>query len=616
MATADQHQVVVPDQAPAKKPDDEIIVEALESYRLEADNVRKGGMNPRDDKWRENLDLYWNRYDFSDKADWQAKETMPEVPAFVDRFAAALKEALVATPDGFYTVEDPGDEEGDLTGPIKAMTDVWLTSVGRNQVGTPLDFSSVFEEQMKMGAIMACSSVVTWKEDVKGGRVAIESVDPRFVWLDHTYRNLYRVRRNVLDLHDLKGMATMKDGAGKPIFKLPEFERLISGIPEMDEAERQRITGVGNGIANTPSARCPVVLDEYIATVLNAEGDVIADRALMVVANQKYLVRGPEPIPFWHQKDWLVYAPLVTVPLSVYGRSYMEDFGSVAGTFTDLTNLIIDAVHMSAMRAYAIVPGMLLNPEQAAEGISPNKLFLLEDGVSAKDFMQALDLGSLPADVIRVWDSMKQELREAAGVNEIGMGQLAPNSRTSATEITTTQASSSAIIRSIAQTVESRYLNPTLDLVWKTGLQHVAKDNPTVMNAVDPGLASALLQRRKELIKRPIGFQARGISTLIQKGQMLKSILQIMSIVGANPLLTQEFLQQADMGKLVKLLFELSNVPMAKLQLSERERMIKSIQQPLMQAQQAAMGQPPSGGRAAPEMGSLAKSMGVARDMQ
>lgn len=271
---------------------------------------------------------------------------------------------------------------------------------------------------------------------------------------------------------------------------------------------------------------------------------------------------------------------------------------------------------MSSMKAYAIVPGMLLQPEQAAEGITPNKLFLLDDGVSAKDFMQAMDLGTLPPDVFRVWESMKQELREAAGVNEIGMGQLAPNSRTSATEITTTQASSSAIIRSIAQTVETRYLDPTLDLVWKTGLQHVASDNPSVLQAAGPEMAKALLARRKELIKRPIGFQARGISTLIQKGQMLKSILQVMSIIGANPLLTQEFLRQADMGKLIQLLFELSNVPMSKLQLSEREKMIREVTQPLMQAQMQADSTGGKEGRMAPEMGSVAKSMGVARDMQ
>jgi hypothetical protein len=133
------------------------IVNALESYRQEGVANRSVGLNPRDEKWRENLNLYWNRYDTSQKASWQAKETMPEVPAYVDRFAAAMKEALVATPNSFYTVEDPHDQEREVTGAIKRMTDVWLGSVGRNQVGTVLGFPAVFEEQMKMGALMARS---------------------------------------------------------------------------------------------------------------------------------------------------------------------------------------------------------------------------------------------------------------------------------------------------------------------------------------------------------------------------------------------------------------------------------------------------------------------------
>src|SRR5258705_7115265 len=76
------------------------IVQTLQDYFREADEARKSGMNPRDAKWSQNLDLYWNRYDYSAKQQWQAKEAMPEVPNFVDRFAAALKEALISTPDG------------------------------------------------------------------------------------------------------------------------------------------------------------------------------------------------------------------------------------------------------------------------------------------------------------------------------------------------------------------------------------------------------------------------------------------------------------------------------------------------------------------------------------
>jgi hypothetical protein len=37
------------------------IVPILEGYLQEAQDARRGGLNPRDDKWEENLHLYWNR---------------------------------------------------------------------------------------------------------------------------------------------------------------------------------------------------------------------------------------------------------------------------------------------------------------------------------------------------------------------------------------------------------------------------------------------------------------------------------------------------------------------------------------------------------------------------
>lgn len=594
------------------------IVNILEGYRLESEEARKTGLNPRDDKWRENLDLYWNRYDFSQKASWQAKEVMPEVPSFVDRLAAALKEALVQSPDGFYTVVDPADAENDLGDSLKKMLDMWLLTTGRNHSGTCLPFPAVFEEQVKMGALMACCSATTWKNDVEYGRVAIEAVDPRSFWLDHTYRDLYRRRRIEVDRHELSSMVGLKDSNQQPIFDTSQMAALISSMgQDQAQIEHGQLSGTGQ---NTPSTRQPVILDEYIATVVDYDGTVLAKDKLMVVANNRYLIRGPEANPYWHAHDWITYAPLVTVPLSPYGRSYMEDFGSLARTFNELTNMLLDAVHVSALKAFVMVPGALIDPTQATTGITPNKLFLLEEGLGdVKQFAAALDLGTLPPDALKMWQEMKQELREAAGINEIGIGQFAPKSRTSATEISSTSESSSAIVRGLAQTIEVRYLDPTLDLVWKTGLQHMKPDDKRMVAAIGKDTYSAIYSQRKELVTRPMTFQARGISTLIQRTQMLKNLLTVLQVVFSNPLMAQAFMQEADMKKLVDLIFRLSNIDVKKVTMSERDRMIQQITQPMQQA--AAAGATGTTGTPAPgatggEGKAVAQAMGVSGGQQ
>jgi hypothetical protein len=403
-------------------------------------------------------------------------------------------------------------------------------------------------------------------------------------------------------------MARMTDNRQQPLFDIVKINELMNGIILEDLAKRESLAGTGQQITST---RQPITLDEYIATVVSADGRVLADQQMIVVANNKYIIRGPEDNPYWHGRDWMTYAPLVTAPLSVYGRSYMEDFGSVAKTFTELTNLILDAVHATSMNAHVMVPSMLLNPEQANTGVHPGKVFMLDDGYDAKTFAAKLDMGTLDQGGVQVWQAMKTELSQASGINEIGMGQFAPNSRTSATEVNSTMSNSSALVRSVAQTAESRIVNPQLDLVWKTGLQHVSKADKRFAQAAGPDLWGAMMARRREFISSPITFQANGISAVIQKGQMLQSVLQLLQVIAQNENLTAAFMQAIDVNKLLKLLFKLSNVDITKMQASQREQLIQDAVNPLNQAQQQAPAPAPTAGASA--MGPVAQMMGVAR---
>ena len=593
--------------ATMQSPEDLEMVMALQGYWNESDNNRKSGLNPREDKWRSNLNLYWNRYDFSKKAQWQSRETMPEVPAFVDRFAAAMKETLISLPEGFYNVVDPADEEGDLAEAVQEITDVLLTRVGRSQTGQIMPFSAVFEEQCKLGCLMAMSSVVTWKKDVPDGRVAIDTVDPRFVWLDHTGRNMYRVRRIEVDRHELQEMVKQKDKRGNAIWKLGNMESLINSLTLYDMVYKAEMAGHG---VFTSSPRAPITLDEYIATVVSNTGEVIAERSLCVVANQKFLLRGPEKNPFWHGSDWLTYTPLLPTPLSVYGRTYMEDFASIATTFTELTNLLLDAAFASSLKAWAVVPGLLMNPEQLASGITPNKMFMLEEGVDPKMFAQSMDLGTLSPEGVQMWQLLKNELTEASGTNEIGLGQFAPKSRTSATEVNATQQSSGAIVRSVASTVETRWLDPTLDLVWKTGLQHLKPNNKALQAAVGQDMWKAIYQNRKELVERPFTFQARGISNAIYRAQQLKSLLSMLQIVGSNPNLAQAFFQEVPMQNLLDKMMELSGIDFTKLKATQRQSAIQGITQPLQQMQNNGQQGRGTSSQAQQALGGMGKMMG------
>lgn len=291
----------------------------------------------------------------------------------------------------------------------------------------------------------------------------------------------------------------------------------------------------------------------------------------------------------------------------------MEDFGSVARTFNELTNMILDAVHVSSLNMYAVVPGLMLNPAQIAEGAAPGKLFQLEEGVDPRQFFHKLEMGSLSADSVTVWDKLKSSLTEAAGINEIGLGQFAPNSRTSATEVSMTQQSSSAIIRSVAQTVETRMLDQMLDLTWKTGVQHMSKNDDMLKRAAGEAMFDAMIARRKEFASRSWTFQARGISSLISRSQKAKALLQVVGIIGQNETLMKAFLQKIDPVKLVDQILALNGVDITTLQTSERDRLMQSVVGPMQDAGAEGGRVTPQGGGSNLEsnMGSLARTLGI-----
>jgi hypothetical protein len=577
----------LPDRLPfvEGKPDTQAVLNVLTTYLDEAKNAREGGPNPRDEVWRRNWDIYWGRHDFSAKAAWQSQIVMPEAPNFVDRWAAALREALVSS-GRFYDVTDPGDQNRDLVPHVVKFMDFLLGRCGRTAQGHVLDFSAVFEEQMKLGAVMMCGAAVTWKPGPDGGFVACETVDPREVYLDHTGRGQYRVRRTEVEKHELLKLAEILDEEGDPVYDIEEIKALASA--EVEKEGLRRATGHDQ----STGSRDTVTLDEYLASIVLTDGTVVAENALIVVANGRFIIRGPEANPFWHERDWVVMAPLVTVPLSVYGRSYMEDWSSVAEAFVEMTNLILDATFAESIRAFVMQPDMLEDPTQAQQGIHPGVTFLLAEGQPVADFMKQLEVGTLGAGPVRVWEALKAEMREGAKLNEISLGQLAPTERT-ATEISQTQQSSSSIIRSIARTIESRFLEPVLTLMWKTGLQHTDFNDPLVQRTLGPDTAAMLGARREEFAQRQtMQFRVRGISALVDRQAKLRNLLSMLQVVGSNEILLQQFLTEFSPAKVFGELVTLFGVDPTTLRPTEQERQLQALAQPA--AAPTAGGSPPA----------------------
>ena len=283
----------------------------------------------------------------------------------------------------------------------------------------------------------------------------------------------------------------------------------------------------------------------------------------------------------------------------------MENMGSLARLFNDLTNLIMDAVYTSAIKAFAVKPSNLEDPTQIDEGLYPNLMLRVSEDGDPKGIFHAIDLGQVPQDVVLVWQNLKAELREAGNFNELSAGQMAPKGRTSATEVATAQNNGTALMRDIARTIETRLIEPILDLVWKTGLQHMKKGDKKLAEAAGEKWWPAIYAQRKELASGRITFQCRAITTMLQKQAKLKTLLQMLGIVQQNPMMMQEFLKVADLGKLLKYMLKLDDIDIEEMELSQRELMMKELTQMQQQPNPAEPGGGQAGG---PQTGNVPQS--------
>lgn len=547
------------------------ILAALEGFRVEAEYARLSGPNSRDMTWLMNLDLYWNRFDFSNKANWQAREILPEFPLYVDRFAAALKMAMVSSPKPF-SVSVANDDEGDIAQIIeKSMAEVILPRIGRNATGQRCSFPIVFEEAMKYGAMMMCSTMVTARKVDGVRQVCLENVDPYNVWLDPTGRGMYRIRRMEMDLNNFQALAKKVDGKGVPIYKIEEMRTAASTQGTMEalqRAEREKRTGTAQW---QTSNRRPVLIHEFYGTLIDATGNTIGENVLAVWANSNHLIRVPEENPFWHGRDWLIVAPVLPVPGAPYGRAYVENFATICRTLNELTNLILDAVFTSSMKAFAVVPSLLEDPGQIEEGVYPNVVFRLQDGAMPGDFLKEVNLGILPPDVMQVWQQLKQELQEGAAFQ----GQQPIKSHTSAMAIGNASQNDSDLIKSIAANVEGLYLEPLLDTIWKTALQYIDPKDHEWRATIGDAWFEALLKAKKQFAKHAVRFSFRGISSLIDKQQKLQKFLQLMQTLAQNQQLMQAFAAEVDPAKLLHYLYEMFDVERDRFSYSPREKMAR-----------------------------------------
>ncbi len=550
-------------------PTPELLV-LLKGYLDRGREGRQSGTDPRDDNWKANQDAYWSRHDDTGKAEWQAAESMPEVANFIDRHTAALRMALLSQPN-WFEIQDPTEPTGQRNKMMQKFVKIHLDHCTTNASGQRIGFDATFASAVKSGAMTVLAASVTF--DPVSGFVNVDPVNPFELFYDPTGRGLYRIRRTEIDFWQLEAMKDAEDSAGKSLYHSDAIGRLQSFVDGEAKTDRERQSG-GSEEGEGGSRRKPVTLDEYLCTIIGTDGKLVAENQLVVVANEREIIRGPEDNPNWHGKDWIVMTPTVDVPFSIYGRTFLENFRMLAGTFRETTNLILDGMFAAAVPAHTVHLGALEDPSQLADGIHPGLTVTAdEDWPAGKEFVTKIEMGGIEASAFQVWQALKAELREGASANELSLGQVPPKGDITATEINASSRGSTVMQMGLAKDIDTRWLAPILELVMMTGLQHFDPEkNPQLANELGDDMSAMLAQNRENFANIQYKFVAKGLTAAMERGQKVQGLTGALQVIGGNEVLSAAFQEQYSLSKLIAELLTGFDVDMATLEKSDQEK--------------------------------------------
>lgn len=550
--------------------DEEELKPMLREYFREAEDARRNGTDAREFNWRENQNAYWGRIEDKDKAEWQASEQMPEVANFVDRHSASLRLALMSQPEWFDII-DPTDPTKQRNRMMREFVKIHLNHCTRNRSGQPVGFDSTFAACVKSGSMTVLAASVTFDQQTQF--VSVDPVNAMELYYDPTGRGLYRIRRTQVDRWQLNKMKKEKDSRGGPLYHKKAIDRLQSHIDHEAQTKREEQSG-GSEEGTGPSRRKPVELDEYLCTIIDRDGNLIRENQLIVFANNREVIRGPEDNPNWHGKDWIVMTPTIDVPFSVWGRSYVEVFRSLAATFTEVTNLILDGTFASNVGAHMAWIDALADPSELAEGIYPGIVITAAaDWPAGKDFIKKIEMGGVSTDALRIWESLKSELREGAQANELSLGQVPPKGDITATEIRGSQRGESTLSFALARDIETKFLNPILELTLMTALQHFDPEkNPILADELNPEMAQMLSGNRRNFARKKYGFVAKGISATMERGRRLQGLMGFLQIIGQSEIMAAAFAKDHSIMALIKELLLAFDIESKTLEKSDQEK--------------------------------------------
>lgn len=585
--------------------EDDEVIRAIQVYRNESEDARW----ERLERNRKNRDVFLGRQDWSHKQEGQSAEFIPKVGIAIEQMTAFIRRGMIQFGDWFSVELDETAQQ--LVGEQDVID---ITNCFFNNLWAPNNQSTnifnVVGDAVKNGFLESLiilkvhGASVTTREimvepptdegeesdveftDVERWRLRIDLVRPEDYYPDPTGNGLYEIHRVERDLHEVV------EAAEAGIYDMEAVRELIGTDHTRPEDEERGAEAQDQQEPTTPSFRKRVVLDEFWGTLLAEDGTVKHRNVVATVANEKHLIRKPEPNPFWHQESPFVVGPLIRVPWSVWHKALFDHGCDLNMAINEIFNLILDGGMATVWGIKQVRLEDLEDPGQVAGGIPQGETLAVKSTLPhGMKVLENVTEGEVPQDAMAVYEFLNREFNQAVLTNDLKLGAL-PSKQVLATEVLEASQSQSVTLDGVIADLETNIMEPLVRKAWLTILQN-ADDIPAqewlgmtsrmtaeIMESADPA-------ERFQLFNRSCAFKVNGLSSTVARARDFQKIMALMQAVQVNPALFQAFMLEFSPQRTLRAMIKALNLNPKDLKKSKEELANAAIE---MQNTQAAAG--------------------------
>jgi hypothetical protein len=290
--------------------------------------------------------------------------------------------------------------------------------------------------------------------------------------------------------------------------------------------------------------------------LLDENGEVLHENAVVTIADDTTVIRGPETNPFWHGQSPFVVAPLFRVPHSVWHRALMDAPVALNQAINELSNLILDSGLMSVFGIRQIREHWIDNVDEITNGIAPTTTLKANTSCPpGQKVLETVSTGTLSQEALSVLNLFNSEFSASALTNDLRMGVL-PQRSVKATEVVEASQSITSIFTGVAKTIEASFIQVILEKSWLTTWQHVDDlDEADLLAELGEErgreLAALSAEERFEQVVNGHDFRVFGITQTLNRIKDFRKLTTLLQTIGSAGVLTEEFSRRYDFAKLL-----------------------------------------------------------------